>query len=100
MEFLCHLSIRTESAERNELTADLVRFEIQSIHELLAAGTIRHAWKRTDAVAIVFLVDAASEEECRAMIESLPFSVAGILDTVFVLPVEPYLDVYPEPAAS
>jgi muconolactone delta-isomerase len=100
MEFLCHLKLPTEALERKVLAADLVQSEIQGIHQLLAAGTIRHAWKRTDAVAVVLLVDVASEAECHALIESLPFSVAGILVVEFVLRVEPYLDVYPEPMPS
>jgi muconolactone delta-isomerase len=100
MEFLCHLKLRTESLERKVLVADLVQSEIRSIHELFAARTIRHAWKRADAIAVVLLLNVASEAECHAIIEALPFSVAGILVTEFVLRVEPYLDVYPERPAS
>jgi muconolactone delta-isomerase len=96
MDFLCHLCLRTKTAPRSILTADLVQSEILKIHQLLVAGTIRHAWKKADELAVIFLFDAANEEDCRAIIASLPFSVAGILGIQFVIEVKPYLDVYPE----
>jgi hypothetical protein len=96
MEFLCHLCLRTKTAPRSILTADLVQSEIVKIHELLVAGTIRQAWKKADELAVILLVGAANEEDCRAIIRSLPFSVAGVMGIQFIIEVQPYLDVYPE----
>jgi len=100
MDFLCHLCLRTKSAPRDVLTADLVRDEIESIHQLIAAGTIRQAWKKAEEVAVVLVVEAANEEDCRAIIRTLPFAVAGILGIEFIYAVQRYLDVYPEPTLS
>jgi len=99
MQFICHLNLRSESADRQVLTADLVQAEIQRIHQLLGAGTIRHAWKKADAVAVVLALDVADEAECRDVIGALPFSIAGILGVEIVSQVEPYVDGFPERGA-
>jgi hypothetical protein len=96
MDFLCHLCLRTKTAPRSILTAELVQSEIVKIHELLVAGTIRQAWKKADALAVILLMEAANEADCRAIIASLPFSIAGVLGIQFIIEVQPYLDVYPE----
>ena len=97
MLFFCHLRLRVESAPRDILTPELVALEIQRIHELLAEGTIRGAWKTNESVAIIALFNASNEQECRGIISTLPFSQAGIVAIELFLPVEPYTVVYPAP---
>lgn len=97
MQFFFLLRLRTESADREILTKELVRAEIKAIHALLASGAIQQAWKIVDSVSIVLRFDRSSEAECRAVIDALPFNEAGILEVQMVVPVEPYLDVYPDP---
>jgi muconolactone delta-isomerase len=98
MQFIVLLGIQTQLVRREVLTAELVRLEIQMVKELLAAGTVRQAWKRVDGHSVVLLLEALSEPECRAVLANLPFSTAGILDIQMVAPVEPYLEVYSDPA--
>jgi muconolactone delta-isomerase len=97
MEFFVHLGIRTRSVRADVLNAKLVRLEIEAVKKLLALGTVRQAWKRADAHSVVLLVEALSESECRAVLATLPFSKAEILDIQMIAPVEPYLDVYANP---
>jgi muconolactone delta-isomerase len=95
MEFIVHLGIRTQSVRADVLNAELVRLEIEAVKGLLASSKIRQAWKRADAHSVLLLVEALSESECRAVLATLPFSKAGILDIQMIAPVQPYLDVYP-----
>jgi hypothetical protein len=74
-----------------------VRQEVECVQKLLKTGMVRAAWKRTDSVSIALLFDGLSEAVCRRIIETLPFSKADILEIQMVVPVEPYLDVYPPP---
>jgi muconolactone delta-isomerase len=98
MQFIVLLGIQTRSVRREVLTAELVSLEIQMVKELLAAGTVRQAWKRADSHSVVLLLEALSEPACRAILAGLPFSTAGILDIQTIAPVEPYLEVYSEPS--
>jgi len=98
MAFFVHLGIQVRFVRQDILTAELLKFEIEAVKELLASGTVRQAWKRADAHSIVLLVEAGSDSECRATLARLPFSKAGILEIQLIVPVEPYLDVYPDPS--
>ncbi|MGA2886810.1 MAG: hypothetical protein ABSE51_02085 [Terracidiphilus sp.] len=95
MQLFFLLRLRTESADREILTPKLVESEIKRVQALLARGTIRDAWKRSDGVSVVLLFDGKTEVECQAVINTLPFSQAGILEIQMVVPVDPYLDIYP-----
>ena len=64
---------------------------------MLASGKIRQAWKKNDGLAVVLLFETSDEAECRAQIGNLPFSQAGVLQIEIIVPVEPYLDVFPFP---
>jgi muconolactone delta-isomerase len=72
-----------------------VKQEIQRMHELIAAGTIRHAWKRNDGLSIIVVMEAASEPAHRAILASLPFNKADFLDVEVSVAVMPYLEAYP-----
>jgi hypothetical protein len=95
MQFLTHLRLRSEAAHRDILTPQLVRQEIDRVHELLDSGTVSKAWKIRDSVAIVLQIEADSEAECRSILATLPFSCAGVLEIEMVVPVEPYIDAFP-----
>lgn len=95
MILFSHLRLRSESVPPEILTPELIKLEIKRIHELLAAGTILDAWKRVDSVAILVLFEVSSEEKCRAIIGTLPFCIAGILDIEMIVAVQPYVDVFP-----
>jgi hypothetical protein len=97
MLFFVHLRLRTESAHRETVTPELVTLQIQHIHELLASGIVSNAWRRIEGVAIVMLMESTSEVDCRAILDALPFSQAGVNDIELVAQVEPYLDVYRDP---
>jgi hypothetical protein len=66
------------------------------VKDLLTAGTVRQAWKRTDGHSVVLLVEALGEPECRGVLAKLPFGEGGILDIQLVVPVEPYLEAFPD----
>lgn len=95
MQFLTLLRLRSEAAHRDIFTPQLVRQEIERVHELLVSGTVREAWKRRDSVAIILLVEADSGDECRSILATLPFSDARVLEIEMVVPVEPYIDAFP-----
>jgi muconolactone delta-isomerase len=100
MQHFVHLSVRTRSVRSEVLTAELISLEITHVKELLAAGTVRQAWKRTEGPSIVLLLEAASDPECRAILAELPFAKAGILDIQMIAAVEPYLQVFPDQPAE
>jgi muconolactone delta-isomerase len=94
MQFLVLLGIHSQSIQREVLNAELVGREIQAVKDLAKSGTVRHAWKRQDCHCIALLVDAQSEQDCRALLVGLPFSQAGILDIQLLASVEPFSEVY------
>jgi muconolactone delta-isomerase len=98
MLFFVSLRLRSESAPPETLTPALVKREVQRIHELLASGIVVNAWKRTEGIAIVLLLEVANEVACRAVLGALPSSQAGVLEIEMIVAVEPYLDVYPDPS--
>jgi hypothetical protein len=97
MQHFFLLRLRSGSAQRDTLTPELVGQEIECVQRLLKSGIVHAAWKRTDSVSIALLFDGLNEAMCRGVIETLPFSKAGILEIQMVVPMEPYLDVYPPP---
>jgi muconolactone delta-isomerase len=64
--------------------------EAQRVKELYAAGILRQIWMRGDMPGAVLLWEAASEEEVRNAIESLPIFKAGMLELVALAPLKPY----------
>jgi muconolactone delta-isomerase len=100
MQFFVHLGIRTKSVPRETLTAELLGLEIQAMKELIASGKAQQVWKRVDCHCVILLVCAFSEQECRGVLAGLPFAKAGILDMQLIVPVEPYVEVYPDQAPA
>jgi muconolactone delta-isomerase len=97
MQFLTISRRRTDAFPPEAFTADLIAREGQRVKELYAAGILRQLWKRGDVPGASILWEAASEEEVRAAIESLPIWQAGMLEIVACVPLLPYPGFCPAP---
>lgn len=90
MQFLSLSRRRTDAFPPEAFTPELVGREAQRVKELYAAGILRQVWKRGDLAGAAILWEAASEDEVRASIASLPIAQAGMLETMALVPLEPY----------
>ena len=73
-----------------EAFTELSGAESQRVKELYAGGILRQIWLRGDSPGAVLLWEAASEDEARGAIESLPIFKAGMLELVALVPLKPY----------
>jgi muconolactone delta-isomerase len=89
MQFLS-MSRRRTDAFPPEAFTQLSGHESQRVKELYAAGILRQIWLRGDSPGAVLLWEAASEDEVRAAIGSLPIFKAGMLELVALVPLKPY----------
>lgn len=64
--------------------------EIQATVKLYLDGKIRQWYSRGDGRGVVFMVDAKSEEEARAIMETLPLAKQHLMDHQYV-PVGPLM---------
>ena len=64
--------------------------EIRATVKLYLDGKIRQWYSRGDGKGVVFLVDAQSEDEARAIMETLPLEKESLMDTDYV-PVGPLM---------
>jgi hypothetical protein len=64
--------------------------EIRATVKLYFDGKIRQWYSRGDGRGVVFLVDAKTEEEARALMETLPLAKEQLMDHVY-LPVGPLM---------
>src|SRR5438270_596488 len=64
--------------------------EIQATTRLYLDGKIREWYSRGDGKGIVFLLDAESEAEARAIMESLPLAKEQLMDSQYI-PVGPLM---------
>ena len=64
--------------------------EIQATVKLYFDGKIRQWYSRGDGRGVVFLVDAKTEEEARALMETLPLAKEQLMDHVYI-PVGPLM---------
>ncbi|MGH9537086.1 MAG: hypothetical protein ACRD3H_04130 [Terriglobales bacterium] len=62
--------------------------EIQATVRLYLDGKIREWYSRGDGKGVILLVDAKSEDEARALMETLPLAKAHLMDHVYI-PVGP-----------
>lgn len=90
MQFLVLSRRRTDAFPPEAWTPDLIEMESQRVRELFIAGSIRSIWRRKDTPGAVLLIEAASEDETRALIATLPLAERGMLDFVVVTQLEPY----------
>ena len=58
--------------------------EIQATVKLYFDGKIRQWYSRGDGKGVVFMVDAKSEEEARAIMETLPLAKEHLMDHQYV----------------
>src|SRR5215831_2061706 len=64
--------------------------EIRATVKLYFEGKIREWYSRGDGKGVVFLVDAKTEEEARALMETLPLAKEQLMDEVYI-PVGPLM---------
>ena len=64
--------------------------EIQATVKLYLDGKIRQWFSRGDGKGVVFLIDAKSEEEARAIVETLPLAKEHLMDHQYI-PVGPLM---------
>jgi len=79
-----------EQFSAEAFAGELAARETQRAKELYAAGILRQIWKRGDVPGAAIVWEAASEDEARAALESLPMFAAGMLELVVLTPLEPY----------
>jgi muconolactone delta-isomerase len=90
MQFLSLSRRRTDEFPPEAFTPELNAREAARIRELYASGLLRQVWKRGDKPGASILWEAASADQVRAAIESLPICQAGMLELVALVPLEPY----------
>jgi len=64
--------------------------EIRATVKLYLDGKIREWYSRGDGRGVVFLVDATTADEARAMVETLPLGKAQLMNTEYI-PVGPLM---------
>ena len=64
--------------------------EIQATVKLYLDGKIRQWYSRGDGKGVIFLVDAKTEDEARAMMETLPLAKRDLMDHQYI-PVGPLM---------
>jgi hypothetical protein len=64
--------------------------EIKATVKLYLDGKIRHWYSRGDGKGVVFVVDAKTEDEARAIMETLPLAKEHLIDHQYV-PVGPLM---------
>ena len=64
--------------------------EIRATVKLYLDGKIRQWYSRGDGKGVVFLVDAKTEDEARAVMETLPLAKEQLMDHVYI-PVGPLM---------
>jgi muconolactone delta-isomerase len=89
MQFLTLSRRRTDAFSEAEF-APFLEAESQRVRALYAEGTLRQIWQRGDMPGACILFEAASEEEVRMAIGSLPLMQAGMLELLWVIPLKPY----------
>ena len=62
----------------------LMPAEIQATVKLYFDGKIRQWYSRGDGKGVVFLVDAKTEDEARAVVETLPLAKEQLMDHVYI----------------
>ena len=90
MQFLTLSRRRTDAFPPEAFTPELVAREGRRVKELYASGILRQVWRRGDAAGAAIVWEAASEEQVREAIDSLPIAQAGMLELVALVPLEPY----------
>jgi hypothetical protein len=69
---------------------DVIPAEIRATVKLYLDGKIREWYSRGDGKGVIFLVDAKTEDEARAIMETLPLAKEGLMDNEYI-PVGPLM---------
>ena len=69
---------------------DVIPAEIRATVKLYLDGKIREWYSRGDGKGVIFLVDAKTEDEARAIMETLPLAKEHLMDTEYI-PVGPLM---------
>lgn len=73
-----------------EQVMDVIPAEVRATVTLYLDGKIREWYSRGDGKGVVFLIDAKSENEARAIVESLPLAKERLMDIQYI-PVGPLM---------
>jgi hypothetical protein len=69
---------------------DVIPAEIRATVRLYLDGKIRQWYSRGDGKGVIFMVDAKTEDEARALMETLPLAKEQLMDTEYI-PVGPLM---------
>src|SRR6266436_4188841 len=69
---------------------DVIPAEIRATVKLYLDGKIRQWYSRGDGKGVIFVVDAKTEDEARAIMETLPLAKEQLMDTEYI-PVGPLM---------
>lgn len=73
-----------------EQVMDVIPAEVRATVNLYLDGKIRDWYSRGDGKGVIFLVNATTEEEARALMETLPLAKEQLMDTQYI-PVGPLM---------
>jgi muconolactone delta-isomerase len=90
MQFLALSRRRTDTFPPEAFTPELIEAEGQRVRELYTAGTLRSIWRRQDIPGAVLLFEASSEDEVRALLDTLPLAQKGMLELTLLTQLNPY----------
>jgi muconolactone delta-isomerase len=90
VQFLVLTRRRMDLFPAESWTPELVEAEAQRVRELFAAGVIRNAWRRRDIPGAALLMEAATEDEVKAAMESLPLAQLKMLEVATLTQLDPY----------
>lgn len=90
MQFLTLTRRRLDAFRAEAFTPELIAREQKRARELYGSGLARQIWKRGDTAGSAILWEANSEAEVRDAIAALPLAQQGMLELVFLVPLEPY----------
>ena len=80
---------RTQGVTPQQILA-VIPEEIRATVKLYLDGKIRQWYSRGDGKGVVFLVEAQTEDEARALMETLPLAKEQLMDDVYI-PVGPLM---------
>ncbi len=90
MQFAVLTRRRMDEFPAEMWTAELIAEESNRVRAMYAAGSVRAIWRRKDMPGSFILFEAASEDEVRGLIGSLPLAKLGMLEFPVVTELEPY----------
>jgi len=97
MQFLT-ISQRIPGSSDEALVA-LREDESRRARALYLEGSLRQVWHRDDIPGAALLWEAESEAQVRAMLSTLPFVMAGLIELT-IIPLKPYSGFGPGPEIS